>query len=82
MTFLAALHASRQRQAAREIQRYRHLIDEAKAAKVRRAIASAHAKASRPTRPSAAAQSARDAHRPAGALVVLLQRIVMWAHAA
>jgi len=55
MTFLEALHMSRRRQAAREIDRYRHLIDEANAAEVRRAIASAHAKAPRRAYSSAAA---------------------------
>ena len=56
MTFLEALHASRQRQAAQEIHRYRHLIDEAKAGGIRRAIARAHAQASQ--RASSAAEHA------------------------
>jgi hypothetical protein len=72
MTFLEALHASRQRQAAREIDRHRHLIDEASAIKMRRAIARAHAKASPP---------ARAAHRPEWPLAILFNRIRMWAHA-
>jgi hypothetical protein len=61
MTFLEALHASRQRQAAREIDRYRHLIDTANAAEVWRSIASAHAKSPRRAYSSATAASARDA---------------------
>jgi hypothetical protein len=75
MTFLEALHASRQRQAAREIERYRHLMDEANATKARHAIARAHVKASPRSTP------ARDAYRPAWPLAILLDRIRMWAHA-
>ena len=73
MTFLEAMHASRQRQAAREIERYRHLMDEANAIRTRRAIARAHAKASRP---------ARAVHRPAWPLAILLNRIRVWAQTA
>ena len=47
MTLLKALQASRQRQAEREIHRYRHLIDEANAAEFRHAIARAHAQTPR-----------------------------------
>jgi len=82
MTFLEALHASRRRQAAQEIERYRHLIDEANAAKLRRAIASAHAKASRRASSSPAGPSARDAHRPAWPWGILLERLRAWAHPA
>jgi hypothetical protein len=82
MTFLEALHASRQRQAAREIERYRCLIDEANAAKLRRAIASAHAKASRRASSSSAGSSARDVHPRAWPWAILLKRIRTWAHAA
>jgi hypothetical protein len=76
MTFLEALHASRQRQAAREIHRYRHLIDEANAVKMRRAIVRAHAKASQRADPS------RDSHRPAWPLAIVFNRIRTWAQAA
>jgi hypothetical protein len=79
MTLLEALHASRQRQAAREIHRYRHLIDEAKAAKMRHAIARAHAKASRSADSPATAAPVRGTHRPAGPVAILLN---MWAQAA
>jgi len=44
---LDALHASRCREAAREIEKYRYLIDEPKAAEMRRAIARSHAKQAR-----------------------------------
>jgi len=44
---LDALHASRCREAAREIDKYRYLIDEPKAAEMRRAIARSHAKQAR-----------------------------------
>jgi hypothetical protein len=41
--FFNALHESRRRQAAREIEKYRYLIDEAKAKEMWHAIARAHA---------------------------------------
>ena len=44
--FLDALHESRRRQAARELEKYRYLIDEAKAKETWRAIARAHAQPS------------------------------------
>jgi hypothetical protein len=44
--FLDALHESRRRQAAREIEKYRYLIDEAKAKEMWRAIERAHAESS------------------------------------
>jgi hypothetical protein len=40
---LDALHQTRRRQAAREIERYRYLINEAKAGEMWRAIARSHA---------------------------------------
>jgi transcription elongation GreA/GreB family factor len=41
---LDALHETRRRQAAREIHEHRHLVDDAKAAEMWRAIARSHAK--------------------------------------
>jgi len=78
MTLLEALHASRQRQAAREIHRYRHLMDEANAVKLRHAITRAHAKASPRAYSAAAAAPAREAHRPAWPLAALINRMRMW----
>lgn len=80
MTLLEALHASRQRQAAREIHRYRHLMDEANAAELRQRIARAHAKASRRASSPAAATQARDARRPA--LAIVFDRIRTWTQVA
>ncbi|HXW27222.1 MAG TPA: hypothetical protein VEK73_20925 [Xanthobacteraceae bacterium] len=45
--FLDALHQSRRGQAARAIREYRHLIDDAKAGELWRAIERSHAQASR-----------------------------------
>lgn len=81
MTLLKALQASRRRQAEREIHRYRHLIDEANAAKVRHAIAHAHVQPSRRGASSVAATPARDA-RPVWPFAAPLNRIRMWTHAA
>jgi hypothetical protein len=81
MTLLEALQASRQRQAEREIHRYRHLMDEATAAKLRDAIARAHAQASRRGSSSVAATPARDA-QPPWPFAAPLNRIRMWTHAA
>jgi hypothetical protein len=47
MTFLQALHASRRCQAAREIHRYRHLIDDANAGAIECSIARGRLKVSR-----------------------------------
>jgi hypothetical protein len=82
MTLLEALHTSRRRLAAREIHRYRHLMDEANAAEIRHRIARAHAKASPRGYSPAAATPAHSARRPAWPLAMLLNRIRMWAHAA
>jgi hypothetical protein len=81
MTLLEALQASRQRQAEREIHRYRHLMDDANAAKLRHAIARAHGQTPRRGSSSVAATPARDA-RPAWPFAAPLNRIRMWTRAA
>jgi len=80
MTLLKALQASRQRQAEREIHRFRHLMDEANAAELRHAIARAHAQAPRRGSSSVAVTPARDA-RPAWPFAAPLKRVRMWMHA-
>jgi hypothetical protein len=54
---LDALHESRRRQAAREIHNHRHLIDEAKAYELWRAIARSHAIAAQPKQPASGASA-------------------------
>src|SRR5262245_27518549 len=73
--FLEAMHQSRQRQAALEVERYRHLIDDSAARELRRAFVRAHAK---PDQSKAGTQSARVSFTTAMIVAVVAVLAVLY----
>jgi len=75
-TFIEALHESRRCQAAREIARYQHLLEEARAYEVRRARLRAHSKGV--TRDSSAASKRAEPDRRRSLLSIIWKWLRVW----